>query len=72
MRVRISAHPLAGSVGPLALGLLHFKDAEKSFSRKHDELGHFRPYFAQRRGRHPLPNLSLLHNSGDLAEVSAG
>jgi hypothetical protein len=27
MRLRISAHPLAGSVGPLALGPLRFKDA---------------------------------------------
>jgi hypothetical protein len=39
MRVRISAHPLAGSVGPLAFGPLHFKDAQKSFSRKHAQLG---------------------------------
>jgi hypothetical protein len=39
MRVRISAHPLAGSVGPLAFGPLHFKDAQESFSRKHAQLG---------------------------------
>jgi hypothetical protein len=39
MRVRISAHPLAGSVGPLALGPLRFKDAQGSFSRKHAQLG---------------------------------
>jgi hypothetical protein len=38
MRVRISAHPLAGSVGPLALGPLHFEDAQESISRKHGEL----------------------------------
>jgi hypothetical protein len=39
MRVRISAHPLAGSLGPLALGPLHFEDAQESISRKHGELG---------------------------------
>jgi hypothetical protein len=38
MRVRISAHPMAGSVGPLALGPLHFEDAQESISRKHGEL----------------------------------
>ena len=38
MRVRIPAHPLAGSVGPLALGPLHFEDAQESISRKHGEL----------------------------------
>jgi hypothetical protein len=38
MRVRISAHPLAGSVGPLVLGPLHFEDAQESISRKHGEL----------------------------------
>src|SRR5438270_11674620 len=41
MRVRISAYPLAGSVGPLALGPLHFKDAQEPFSRKHAQLGSF-------------------------------
>ena len=41
MRVRISAHPLAGSVGPLALGPLHFEDAQESISRKHGELARF-------------------------------
>ena len=39
MRVRISAHPLAGSVGPLAFGPLHFEDAQEFISRKHGELG---------------------------------
>jgi hypothetical protein len=39
MRVRVSAHPMAGSVGPLALGPLHFEDAQESISRKHDKLG---------------------------------
>src|ERR1700730_14842357 len=39
MRVRISAHSLARSVGPLALGPLHFEDAQESISRKHGELG---------------------------------
>src|SRR5207248_1806312 len=38
MRVRISAHPMAGSVGPLALGPLHFEDAQESISRKHGQL----------------------------------
>lgn len=38
MRVRISALHLAGSVGPLALGPLHFEDAQESISRKHGEL----------------------------------
>ena len=41
MRVRISAHPLAGSVGPLALGPLHFEDAQESISRRHGELARF-------------------------------
>jgi hypothetical protein len=41
MRVRISAHPLAGSVGPLALGPLHFEDAQESITRKHGELARF-------------------------------
>jgi Amidohydrolase len=39
MRVRISAHPLARSLGPLALGPLHSEDVEESISRKHGELG---------------------------------
>jgi hypothetical protein len=39
MRVRISAYPMAGSVGPLALGPLHSEDVEESISRKHVELG---------------------------------
>jgi hypothetical protein len=38
MRVRISAHPLAGLLGPLALGPLHFEDAQESISRKHGKL----------------------------------
>jgi hypothetical protein len=29
---------MAGSVGPLALGPLHFEDAQESISRKHGEL----------------------------------
>jgi hypothetical protein len=41
MRVRISAHPLARSLGPLALGPLHFEDAQEFISRKHGELGVF-------------------------------
>src|SRR5438876_9919806 len=38
MRVRISAHPLARSLGSLALGPLHSEDVEESISRKHGEL----------------------------------
>jgi hypothetical protein len=30
---------MARSVGPLALGPLHFEDAQESISRKHGELG---------------------------------
>jgi hypothetical protein len=41
MRVRISTYPLAGSLGPLVLGALHFEDAQESISRKHGELGAF-------------------------------
>jgi hypothetical protein len=41
MRVRISAHPLARSLGTLALGPLHFEDAQEFISRKHGELGVF-------------------------------
>ncbi len=41
MRVWISADPMARSLGPLALGPLHFEDAEESISRKHGELGVF-------------------------------
>jgi hypothetical protein len=38
MRIRLQAHPVARSVGPLALGPLHSENMEKSISRKHVEL----------------------------------
>jgi len=67
MRVRIPAHPLAGSVGPLALGPLHFEDAQESISRKHGELGGpppslralTAPFSVAGRKRRPLEKTAL-------------
>jgi hypothetical protein len=53
MRLRISAHPLARSVGPLALGPLHFEDAQESISRKHGELGASATQFREKAPAEP-------------------
>jgi hypothetical protein len=53
-------------VGPLALGPLHFKDAQESFARKHGELGASgtAPSRAEDRGF-----LSLLPNTVPLGHL---